>query len=74
MNVNVPVDRLLIMLVVATGFAVVGGGWAAALVHAEATGPEEIGLRVAIGAVFFLILLSFWYLFSGMDDETVRND
>ncbi|APX96947.1 hypothetical protein [Natronorubrum daqingense] len=66
---DVPTDRLLLMLIVATGFAVAGGGWAASLVHAEATGIEEIGLRVAIGVVFFLVLLAFWTLFSGIDDE-----
>lgn len=66
---DVPTDRLLLMIIVATGFAVVGGGWAASLVHAEATGVEEIGLRIAIGVVFFLILVAFWTLFSGIDDE-----
>ncbi|MCU4926179.1 hypothetical protein OB905_09315 [Halobacteria archaeon AArc-dxtr1] len=66
---NVPTDRVLLMLIVATGFAVVGGGWAASLVHAEATGTEELLFRVGIGAVFFAILLGFWYVFAGIDRE-----
>ncbi len=63
-------DRLLLMIVVATGFAVILGGWAASLVHAEATGLEQLGLRVAIGAVFFVAVLGTWYQFSKMDTET----
>ena len=66
---NVPTDRLLLMLVAATGFAVVAGGWAAALVHAEATGMEALILRVVIGAVFFVVLLGFWTLLSSTDDQ-----
>ncbi|RQH00053.1 hypothetical protein [Natrarchaeobius oligotrophus] len=67
---NVPTDRLLLMLVVATGFAILVGGWAAALVHAEATGWEELALRAGIGATFFLVLLGAWSVFTGIDRET----
>ncbi|GEM_PF-2259765 len=66
---DIPTDRLLIMLIVATGLAVVAGGWAAGLVHAEATGTEELLLRVGIAAVFFLVLLGVWSVFSGIDEE-----
>lgn len=66
---NVPTDRLLIMLIVATGFAVVVGGWAASLVHAEATGWVEIGLRIGIGVVFFVALLAAWQAFSEVDQD-----
>ncbi|ELY56666.1 hypothetical protein [Natronolimnohabitans innermongolicus] len=66
---DLPTDRLLIMIIVATGFAVVGGGWAASLVHAEATGTEEILLRVGIGAVFFAILVGFWLAFRRVDRQ-----
>ncbi|ARS89150.1 hypothetical protein [Natrarchaeobaculum aegyptiacum] len=66
---DVPTDRLLIMLIVATGFAVVVGGWAAGIVHAEATGFEEVGLRIGIGALFFVVLLGVWRVFSGIDEE-----
>lgn len=66
---DIPTDRLLMMVIVATGFAVAFGGWAAALVHAEATGLEELALRAGIGVVFFLILLGFWYLFTRVDRE-----
>ncbi|ADD06176.1 uncharacterized protein Nmag_2617 [Natrialba magadii ATCC 43099] len=66
---NVPTDRLLIMIIVATGFAIVGGGWAAALVQAEMSGFEEIALRVGIGVVFFAILIGFWYVFTQIDRD-----
>lgn len=66
---DVPTDRLLIMIVVATGFAVLVGGWAAGIVHAEATGIEEIGLRIAIGTLFLVVLLGGWRVFSGIDEE-----
>ncbi len=67
---DVPTDRLLIMIVAATGFAVLVGGWAGGLVHAEATGWEEIGLRVAIGVVFFAILLGLWSMYGGIDEDS----
>lgn len=66
---NLPTDRLLLMIIVATGFAVVGGGWAATLVRAEATGTEELLLRIGIGAVFFIILVGFWMKFWQIDKE-----
>ncbi len=66
---DLPTDRLLVMVLVATGFAVLAGGWAAALVRAEATGLEELALRGTIGVVFFLVLLGFWYLYTSLDRE-----
>ncbi|ELY89177.1 hypothetical protein C483_14540 [Natrialba hulunbeirensis JCM 10989] len=66
---DIPTDRLLIMLVVATGFAIVTGGWAAALVQAEMSGIEEIALRVGIGVLFFVVLLGFWYVFTQVDRD-----
>ncbi|SDQ18534.1 hypothetical protein [Natronobacterium texcoconense] len=65
---NVPTDRLLVMLVVATGFAVLVGGWAGGLVHAEVTGWEELALRGSIGLAFFFILFGLWQLFDRMDE------
>lgn len=65
---DIPTDRLLIMLVVATGFAVLLGGWAGALVHAEATGLEELLLRVVIGALFFGALVVTWSRFRDTDE------
>lgn len=70
MVMNVPTDRLLIMLIAATGFAVVVGGWVGGIVHAEATGLEEIGLRVAIGVIFLLVLLGVWHQFRSIDEES----
>lgn len=66
---DLPTDRLLLMIIVATGFAVVGGGWAASLVHAEATGMEENLLRIGIGVVFFAILIGFWLEFWKVDKQ-----
>lgn len=70
---DIPTDRLLIMVIVATGFAVLAGGWAAALVQAEVTGLEEIALRGGIGAIFFLILLGFWYVYTSLDRDTADS-
>ena len=55
-------------MVVATGFAVLIGGWAGGLVQAEATGLEELGMRVGLGVVFFAVLLGVWYTFSNVDE------
>ncbi|MEY7847599.1 hypothetical protein AB7C87_00125 [Natrarchaeobius sp. A-rgal3] len=67
---NISTDRLLIMVVAATGFAIVFGGWTGALVHAEASGWGEIALRIGIGAVFFAVLAGSWYVFTGIDRES----
>lgn len=66
---NIPTDRLLLMVVVATGFAVLVGGWAGGLVRAETTGWEEIALRVGLGAIFFAVLVGVWYLFRNIDED-----
>ena len=71
---KIPTDRLLIMIVVATAFAVLAGGWAAALVHAEATGVQEWAWRVAIGIVFLAVLVGFWLRFSTIDEEREDRD
>ncbi len=67
---DIPTDRHLIMVIVATGFAVLIGDWAGGLVHAEATGLKEIGLRVGLGVVFFAILLGLWYQFERIVDDS----
>ncbi|EMA30566.1 hypothetical protein [Halobiforma nitratireducens] len=67
---NVSTDQLLIMVVAATGLAVVVGGWAGGLVHAEATGLEELALRGGIGVVFVAALLGLWHVFSELDEES----
>ena len=71
---DIPTDRLLIMVLAATGFSVVVGGWAGALVHAEATDFEELLLRIGIGAVFFAVLLAAWVVFSRTDEESGSED
>lgn len=67
---NVPPDRLLIMLIVATGFSVLVAGWAGGLVNAETGGWEEIGLVVGLGIVFLAVLLGIWRVFSGIDENS----
>ncbi|TYL40721.1 hypothetical protein CV102_02560 [Natronococcus pandeyae] len=67
---NVPPDRLLIMFIVATGFAVLVGGWAGGLVRAETGGLEAIGLRIGLGIVFFAVLLGLWQVFRGIDEDS----
>lgn len=67
---NVPTDRLLIMLVVATGFAVLVGGWAGGLARAELAGWEEIAIRIGLGVLFFVVLIGLWRVFSGIDEDS----
>lgn len=69
---DIPTDRLLIMLIVATAFAVIGSGWAAGLVHAEATGWTEYALRIAISVAFLGVLVAFWFAFRHADKEQGR--
>lgn len=64
---DIPTDRLLIMIVVATGFAVLLVGWAASLVRTETTGWTEIALGVGVVAVFVAALVVAWRQFGGMD-------
>lgn len=67
---DVPTDRLLIMVVVATGLAVLIGGWAGGLVQAETGGWTEIGLYAGLGLLFFAALLGLWYVFGSLDDDS----
>ncbi|WP_255166967.1 hypothetical protein [Natrononativus amylolyticus] len=67
---DIPTDRVLIMIVAATGFAVLVGGWAGGLARAEASGFEEIAIRVGLGAVFLIAMIGAWYLFAGVDEES----
>lgn len=66
---DLPTDRLLLMIVAATGFAVLVGGWAAALVHAEAGGLEEWAWRIGIAAVFVAVLVGLYTEFWTMDER-----
>jgi hypothetical protein len=67
---NAPTDRLLLMLVVATGFAVLVGGWAGGLARAELTGWEELAVRVGLVVLFFVVLVGLWQVFSGIDEDS----
>lgn len=66
---NLPTDRLLLMLIVATGFVVLVGGWAGGLVEAESAGVTELALLGLIGAVFVAVLLGAWHEFRDIDEE-----
>jgi hypothetical protein len=67
---NAPTDRLLLMLVVATGFAVLVGGWAGGLARAELTGWVELAVRVGLAVLFFVVLVGLWQVFSGIDEDS----
>lgn len=64
---DLPRERLLLMLVVLTGFAVLVGGWAGAFAHAQLGGLTEWVTRVAIGLVFLLVVVLFWVGFTRID-------
>ncbi|RKD95043.1 hypothetical protein [Halopiger aswanensis] len=66
---NIPTDRLLIMVVVVTAFAVLFVGWAGGLVEAEAVGLNELGLQIGLAAVFLVVIAGIWYQFSRIDEE-----
>lgn len=69
---NIPTDRLLIMLIVVTGFSVLIAGWAGGLVDAEATGLNELGLGIGLGVIFIAVLVGIWYEFYRVDEDSSR--
>ncbi|GAB3674890.1 hypothetical protein [Halopiger thermotolerans] len=70
---DIPTDRLLIMVVVVTGFAVLFAGWAGGLVEAEAVGINELGLQIGLAVVFVAVIAGIWYQFSRIDDERSKR-
>lgn len=62
-------DRLLLMVIVVTGFVVLIAGWAGGLVQAEATGLGEFGLFGALALVFVAVTLGIWHWTREVDEE-----
>lgn len=69
---NIPTDRLLLMLIVVTGFAVLIGGWAGGLVDAEATGLNQLGFGIGLVAIFLAVIAGVWYEFYRVDEDSSR--
>lgn len=66
-------DRLVILLIAATGFAVLVAGWAGGLVEAEAPFGWEHALLIGLLLVFLLVLIGFWTEFNLIDREREQN-
>ena len=60
-------DRLVILVIAATGFLVLVGGWAGGLVEAEAPIGWEIALIGGLALLVVLVLAGFWTEFSLID-------
>ena len=67
---DIPTDRLLIMVIVATGFIVLIGGWAGGLASAEAAGLREVGWLAVLGVVFLAVLGGVWFRFRRVDEKS----
>ncbi|WP_436345177.1 hypothetical protein [Natronorubrum sp. FCH18a] len=66
-------DRLVILLIAATGFAVLIAGWAGGLVEAEAPIGWEIALIGGLFLLLILVLVGFWTEFSLIDRKRERD-
>ncbi len=64
---DVPNDRLLLMVIVGTGFVVLTGALAAGLVEAQLEGRTEVSAFVALGLLFVAVLVMFWTGFRRID-------
>lgn len=62
-------DRLVILLIAATGFAVLLTGWAGGLIEAEAPIGWEIALIGGLVLLVLLVLAGFWTEFSLIDRD-----
>lgn len=65
-------DRLLILLIAATGLLVLLVGWELTLVEAlemELAGQIEAALYAAVITVFILVVLSVWIETERIDDD-----
>lgn len=60
-------DRLVILIVAATGLAVLILGWAGGLVEAELAGWLETGLFFLLGLLFLGALVGIWHEFNEID-------
>ncbi|WP_254766961.1 hypothetical protein [Salinilacihabitans rarus] len=53
-------DRILLLIVAATGVSVLIAGWAGGLVEAEAGGWTELALFGFLGFLVFVLLVGLW--------------
>lgn len=60
-------DRLVILVVAATGLAVLIVGWAGGLVEAELAGWLENAVFLALGLLFLGALVGIWHEFNEID-------
>lgn len=61
-------DRLVILVLAATGFAVLIMGWAGGLVQAELGGFAETAVLGALVVLFVLALAAIWREFGRVDE------
>ncbi len=66
---DVPSDRVLLMVIVGTAFVVVTGAWAAGLVEAQLEGGTELMALGALALLFIAVLVLFWTGFRRIDRE-----
>lgn len=64
---DIPNDRILLMVIVVTGFVVLTGALAAGLVEAQLEGANELSALGAIGLLFVAVLVMFWTGFRRID-------
>jgi len=61
-------DRIMIMVVVATGFAVIFAWWSG-FVEAEIGGVSEYLIRGGLIALFLVLMVVIWRRFEAMDES-----
>ncbi|MDQ2050498.1 hypothetical protein RBH26_08355 [Natronolimnohabitans sp. A-GB9] len=66
-------DRLVILVIAATGFLVLIAGWAGGLVEAAAPIGWEIALISGLFVVLLLVLAGFWTEFSLIDRDREQD-
>lgn len=60
-------DRLVVVLIAATGFAVLIVGWAGGLIEAEVPGVSQYVLLGLLGFAFLAVLVGIWTAFGEVD-------
>lgn len=64
---ELPTDRILLMVIVFTGFAVLTGAWISGFLEAQVGMPEEWLGRGVVALIFFLVVALFWAGFTRID-------
>lgn len=60
-------DRLVMLIIAATGLAVLVLGWTGGLIEAELEGTTETVLLAGVGLLFLGLLIAVWIEFSRID-------